>query len=455
MKKNLPTSGNVLHAGHRSQRRGLAAVSTFMMMTVTFAADVGGRHDHDTGAEAAVSVPAAVAEVHEHKDYEYKDHEHKDHAAEKASATDHPGHEEHGHGHENGISVSGKTRREFGIVTRVAGGGSLSRIKRLTGEVVFNEDRYAHVVPRVPGFAREVKIRVGDRVKTDQLLAVLQSRELAEAKSRYLSALARMRIVEANHRREARLRRDKINTERALLEAEQALAQAEVERRSSERQLFALGLSAEQVAGVESEPDSLLTRYEIRAPIDGVVIARHIVVGEIIGSDKGQPPFVVADLSKVWVDLTVYARDIAVIEQGQTAIISTEDKRRSAVAPISWISPSLAESTRSATARVSLDNRDDYWRPGMFVNAVITVGTDSAAVVVPQSAVQKVDGADVVFVEREDAFVATPVTLGISDGSYIEVLNGLKRGQRYVAENAFAIKAETGKDAFGGHGHAH
>ena len=91
----------------------------------------------------------------------------------------------------------------------------------------------------------------------------------------------------------------------------------------------------------------------------------------------------------------------------------------------------------------------------MFVKGLVTLAPAAAAVLVPRNAVQSVAGRDVVFVEQGDALVAVPVRLGAGDADRVEVLSGLEPGQRYVAENAFVIKAELGKDRFGGHGHPH
>ena len=114
------------------------------------------------------------------------------------------------------------------------------------------------------------------------------------------------------------------------------------------------------------------------------------------------------------------------------------------------------ESTRSATARVVLDNRDGAWKPGTFVTGFIATGQEALPVVVPRVAVQNIEGRDVIFVEHEGAFEMTPVTTGRADRTQVGIVSGLAVGTPYVAEGAFHLKATVVTSALGSHaGHGH
>lgn len=430
-------------------------------------ADGGGPEDHDHAHDQGQ--PREGSGDHDHEageghgpDDGHGHEEHDDHApgesgghGETQGATDEHGHEgEHGHADEDhSLRLDEAVLREFGITLRSATSGTLSVTKRLTGEVVYNPDRYAHALPRAAGVARSVAVRIGERVEAGETLAVLDSRELAEARGRYLAAHSREQIAATNYRRESDLWERQVNSERDFLEAKQALSEARVERRLAEHQLHALGLSEKEIGSLPERDETTLTRYEMAAPIDGVVVERHAVPGEVLNQDASQPPFVIADLSTVWVHLTVYPKDLSSIRVGQKVRIRMAGALPAAEGRIDYIAPALEQATRTATARVVLDNPDGLWKPGLFVTAEVAVADDAAAVVVPRGAVQTVEGRDVVFVAHGGSIEPRPVQLGAGDAEHVAIRGGLGPGERYVAENAFSLKAELAKESFGGHSH--
>ncbi len=200
------------------------------------------------------------------------------------------------------------------------------------------------------------------------------------------------------------------------------------------------------------ESDDALTPYELKTLIGGTVIAKHITRGEAVSRDKDT--YLIADLSSVWVDLTVYQRDVATIQRGQDAFIHTGHGPAEASGTISYITPVMDEHTRTATARVVLPNPEGVWRPGMFVTAKVSVEKRTAPIAVPQSAIHTMDEHPVVFIQTEDGFRPQEVTLGQEGFTHVEILAGLEAGTRYVSVGGFTLKAELGKSAFGdGHGH--
>jgi cobalt-zinc-cadmium efflux system membrane fusion protein len=222
--------------------------------------------------------------------------------------------------HEEEVHLSEAQREELGIVVKAAAAATLELEVSLPGEIVANADRLAHIVPRVPGVVREVKNRVGDRVEGDDVMAVLDSRELAAAKSKFLASETRVELARATLVREENLWQKKIGSEQEYLEAKNAFAEARIALREGKQALHALGLSEADVKMLSEEPDTALTRYEIRAPFSGEVIERHIVRGEMLKEDS--QAFVVADLGSVWVNLTVYQKYLLSVHVGQTVRIS-------------------------------------------------------------------------------------------------------------------------------------
>ena len=415
-------------------------------------------HDHAGHANAAeTEAPSAKAAANDHAGHA--------HAAEteapssKAAANEHAGHDhaetnaphdEHaGEAEEGGLRLTAEQRTRFGLVVRAAGPGSLRNEVRLPGEIVFNEDRVVHLVPRVAGIVRTVSKSIGDSVAAGEVLAVIDSRELADAKSEFLAASARCALAEKNFTREKQ-----ISPEQDYLEAEQALSEARIALRSSEQKLHALGFNENEVGALDAVQDASITRYEIRSPLAGVVIEKHISLGESLAADADI--FTVADLSSVWVNLTVYTRDLGSVQAGQEVVLRMEHSGAQARGAIAMVAPFVDVSTRSATARVILDNPDGQWMPGTFVSGFIAMSAKELPVVVPRQAVQYIDGRDVVFIEHEGSFEMAAVATGRSDREHIEVVSGLEPGTPYAAEGAFQLKAALVTSAMGSHaGHGH
>lgn len=200
------------------------------------------------------------------------------------------------------------------------------------------------------------------------------------------------------------------------------------------------------------EGDESLAPYEMATFIAGTIIEKHMTLGEPVSRDSDS--FVVADLSTVWIDITVYLRDLDLIKVGDETIVRAGSRNRSVSGKISYVTPVVDEHTRTATARMVIENPDGYWRPGMFVMAEVKTGEVAARVVVPSSAVHTLDGQSVVFVEDHGGFEPRPIDIGRKGNDQMEIVSGLEPGERYVTVGGFTLKAELGKDSLGD-GHAH
>jgi len=186
-----------------------------------------------------------------------------------------------------------------------------------------------------------------------------------------------------------------------------------------------------------------LTRYELRAPIDGVVTDKRVSVGESVKEDAAL--FTVSDLSSVWVEAPVSVQDLAAIATGQKAIVRANAFEAVAEGRIAYISALMGEQTRSATARIVVANEKGLWRPGLPVTVEVVAEETQVPVAVAADAIQDLRDWKVVFGRYGDALEARPLELGRRDGRHVEVLSGLRAGERYAAKNSFVIKAELGK----------
>ena len=204
----------------------------------------------------------------------------------------------------------------------------------------------------------------------------------------------------------------------------------------------------DRLASVESNQS--LTAYELKAPISGTIIDRQISLGEYVSEQK--PAFVVADLSTIWIDLSVYRQDIKRVRIGDEVLIDPDDGGGEIRATVSYLSPIGARDTQTALARVVLSNPDGRLRPGLFVTARLVLAKREVPVAVRVEAIQTLENRTVVFVREGDKVEARPVEIGEMDSRHAEVKAGLEVGESYAAENSFVVKAEIGKGE-AEHGH--
>jgi cobalt-zinc-cadmium efflux system membrane fusion protein len=204
----------------------------------------------------------------------------------------------------------------------------------------------------------------------------------------------------------------------------------------------------ETLATIESN-ESLQT-YALSAPLSGVVTQRNANEGEQTGE---KTLFTVADLSTVWVELSLFPRDRPRVHVGQGVRVRSTEAGLSADGEVVYVAPFGSATSQTLTARVQLDNAQGRWAPGLYVNAEVTLAEAPAALTIRNDAVQSLEGRDVVFVEEgANTFEPRPVRLGRTDGERCEVVEGLKAGDRYVSRNSFAIKSQIGA---GSAGHEH
>jgi cobalt-zinc-cadmium efflux system membrane fusion protein len=305
---------------------------------------------------------------------------------------------------------------------------------QLPGEIKFNEDRTAHVVPRVAGIVARVTVSIGEKVEKGQLLAVIASTDLADRRSEFLTAERRLSAARISYEREKTLWQERISAEQDYLQAQVQLREAEIATQNARQKLSALGAPA--FAGT-------LNRYELRAPFAGTIVEKHVTPGEAVAADANV--FVVSDLSSVWAEMAVPAQRLNDVRVGREATVSATAFESKTSGPIAYVGALLGEQTRTAPARVVLPNPDGAWRPGMFVNVSVDAGRQGVSVAVASDALQDIDGTQAIFVQSPKGFVAQAIETGRRDDHVVEVVKGLKPGQQYAASNSFVLKAELGK----------
>ena len=351
------------------------------------------------------------------------------------------------------VQITDEQIQRFGIACQEAVPGGVDAWIRAMGQIQINQERMAHVVPRVKGVVSEVRATLGQQVKAGQVLAVIESRDLADAKAELLNALEREELARTQFEREDRLFRQKITSEDDYLSSKQAFAKARIEHRAARQKLLALGLTKQAVDGLPDQPEDALTEYSVIAPFDGTIIEKHIVLGEVI--DDSSETFVIADLSTVWVDLDVNQKDIESVRIDQDCEVFQGRNKMPAPSQVIYVEHVLDPTTRTAVVRTELDNTEGRYRPGAFVTGKIRIQSKDKGIVVPATAIQLVNDEQCVFVRTAEGFALRYVTIGHKDKDHAEIASGVDKGEQVVTLNAFHLKAELTKKAVSGHGHAH
>ncbi|GJD33531.1 efflux RND transporter periplasmic adaptor subunit [Methylobacterium aerolatum] len=367
------------------------------------------------------------------------------------------GHHDDGEGH---IVMSAEQIAAQDIAVASAEPGILARHILVPGTIAPDADRVARVPARVVGTVSEMRKRLGDRVSKGEVVAVLDSREVADAKSEYLTAQIQADLQGINFARQQKLIASQATSEAIFQSARAAHLENQLRLDLARQKLSALGLAAADVAAAQKRDEaspttSTLRQYELRAPVEGQIVERKVDVGTAVGKE-GEPAdlYTVADLSQVWIELSVPTAILPGVKEGAAVAVlpGRDGTARRAEGRVIFVSPLLNPDTRAARVVVALPNGDGAWRPGTYVTAEIEIGRDPVAVRVPKAALQTVEGRTVVFVRTEEGFEKREVDLGRADDEAVEIVSGLKAGEAIVVANSFLLKAELGKsDA--GHDH--
>ncbi|PPC86866.1 MAG: efflux transporter periplasmic adaptor subunit [Hyphomicrobium sp.] len=323
-----------------------------------------------------------------------------------------------------------------------AASGVLIKEIAVPGRIVINANAQAKIVPKLAGTVAKVTKQVGDTVAEGEVIATLESREIADAKGEYLAARRTEELAKSTFEREERLWKQKVTAEQDYLTAKNSHQEAVIRRDLAHQRLHTIGLSEDEIAKLPTTSEEANYRfYDIRSPISGRVIARDIVMGQIVGTDR--EAFSIADLATVWVEISISPTDLPFAKDGQDVRISSGG--RTSTAKVVAINPSIDAETRSAKIIAALDNTSGEWRLGDFVNAQLISGKLEVPLMVSREAIQTIKGGKVVFVNEGSGFRMRPVTTGREDSTNAEILSGLEFGETVAISNTFTLKAELGK----------
>lgn len=320
-------------------------------------------------------------------------------------------------------------------------------------ETAYNANRFAEITPRARGYVREARVDLGRKVKAGEVLAIVDSSEVSTAKAQYIAADAALKLAEDSLGRTGTLVAEGVVGSRPEVMARTALNQAKANLLDVEQRLRNFQFDDDALRSILRTSDAK-PPLEIRSPLDGTVILRHAVNGEAV--EPATSIFTVADTSTIWLWIDVYERDVAEIREGQAVSfvvsgLSSQGDATTHAGRITWVGAGVDERTRTTKVRAELPNPDGKLRSGQYGKVRIRVDDAHEALTVAKAAVQRYEGADIVFLTqggssfRPQRIKSRP----IHRSDVLEVTWGLKSGQEVVTDGSFLLKTEIMKGSIG------
>jgi cobalt-zinc-cadmium efflux system membrane fusion protein len=347
---------------------------------------------------------------------------------------------------DEGVKLSERQIAAGNFAISEATAGTLNKRIAVPGTIVPSGERIAKVSVRLVGTVAELRKRLGDNVREGDVLAIIESREVADAKSQYLAARVAFELQETLFNRSKSLFDSKVSSENDYLRAKTLFEDMRIKFDVARQKLFALGLTGDQIAALPQQPVESLRLQELRAPMSGRIAERRVDLGSLVGREGQESElFVIVDSRVVWAELALPATDLAMVREGQQISVAPGQGVDPLPATIMFVSPLLDKDTRLARVVASVENPSHVLRPGMFVTAHIPVQQIQADIVVPKSAVQSVDGQSAVFVRTPEGFEPRKIVTAREDSKSFEVTSGLSPGDRIATANTFVLKADLGR----------
>ncbi len=395
-----------------------------------------------------------------------------------------------------GIEIEGVTQRPAVALIKV------------TGTVETNQQQTQQASPLVSGRIERVNVSQGDVVRAGAVLAIISSPEVAEMHGKLRESETRLRLAERTLQRvqrpenrvaliqakakldeaEATLRRtrrlielgagagkdlvaaeaahkaakaeyDYQNNISVNREVQQAHAEVETARVDVGHLRQSLQTLGDPVAtGSRDDHTTNISLVALRAPVSGTVVERLVNAG--VGIQAGSPLFTIANISTVWIIANVPEAQVGKVRVGTPAEVRSAALDNAAMAGrVNYIDPRLNEETRTARVRIEMANPGERLKAGMFVEVGFQAGTGAASeeeLVVPSTAVQRIENRSVVFIPKDEepgAFEVREVELGGEVSGYHRVISGLKLGDKVVTKGSFTLKTQKMKGEMGEHGH--
>lgn len=308
------------------------------------------------------------------------------------------------------------------------------------GKVEYGEDDYSRVSSPVQGRVLGVKVRVGDRVQTGDVLLMIDSSDVAQAYAEFIKEDSELSYATRTYQLAQDLYETKALSLKDLKQAENALVKAQAEFRRAKEHLLSLRITEAEINKPTFE-QQISSEYKLKSPMTGTVVERAVTPGQSVGAERGQVLLTIANLDTLQIVADVYERDLAAVRQGLTATVTTEaypDETFPAV--VDMIGDIVDLHTRTIKIRAIIKNDHRKLKPGMFVRLHVKIDHGRSVISVPREAVFVIDGKEYVLImDDHGRYVKRAVKLSPASGDVVRVLEGLIPGERIVTKGAVLL----------------
>ncbi|HKN85519.1 MAG TPA: efflux RND transporter periplasmic adaptor subunit [Nitrospiraceae bacterium] len=345
----------------------------------------------------------------------------------------------HGDSHE---SAAQQSRIETAVVAAKQDKPKLT----LAGKVAYGEDRYSKISSPVQGRVLEVRARLGDRVKTGDILLVIDSPDIAQAYSEFIKEESDLTYAIRAYELAKDLYETKALPLKDLKQSENDLVKAKAEFRRAKERLLSLRVPAAEL-DKPMDKQMITSRFAMRSSLTGTVVERTVTPGQSVGGDPSQVLFTVADLDTLQVVADIYERDLDLIHAGLTATVTVEAyPDADFAAAIAAIGDVVDPNTRTIKVRAWVDNASHKLKPEMFARLHIDIGEGKEFISIPKEAVLEIDGKEFVYIAQTNGtYMKQEVKVGSASDDHLRILRGLKLGDRVVTKGAILLKGNESK----------
>lgn len=328
------------------------------------------------------------------------------------------------------------------VETMIVEFGSFRQGLTLSGKIAYGEDRYSRISSPLQGRVVEVRAHLGGRVRAGDVLLIVDSPDIAQAYSEYVKEVSDLQYATRAYELAKDLYEDKALPLKDLKLAENELVKARAEFRRAKERLLSLRVAPEELSK-PLDKQWITSRFEMKSPLTGVVVERTVTPGQSVTGDADHVLFTIADLDVLQVVADVYERDLALVREGQSAVVKVEaypdvDFPAKVIAVGDVVDPS----TRTIKVRALVKNEAHELKPEMFARLQLDVSGIGPFLTVPREAVLEADGKQFVYVVEGNRYLKRDVkTVNISPDQ-TRVLEGLAQGERIVTKGAVLIKGQ-------------
>jgi cobalt-zinc-cadmium efflux system membrane fusion protein len=317
---------------------------------------------------------------------------------------------------------------------------AIRRTIDIPGSIEVKQNLLAKIGSPVKGRIVEINVMLGQRVRKGEVLAKINSTELAKMQLEYIKAVQQVELKAKSFERAELLFAEGVLSEAQMLERKTELAAAKAEMQASNDQLQVLGMSLNEIQNLKTE-SQINSITHIQAKIDGKVIMKNVNLGQVV--EPTDEVFAVAALDEVWGVAQVPERKISFLKEGDQVFIEVPAyKEKSFEGVITYLGDIVDPETRTITIRTDINNQDQMLKPDMLITMKVA-GSKVEKIGVPNEAIISEDDTPSVFVKTsENTFTLKPVILGIKDKDNTHIDSGISEGDEVVIKGAFHLNNE-------------